>query len=199
VAGLRKDEFWLHVGTDEPRKNIDTLLQAYASVRRDAPRILPLVLAGASGWHPRKLQDRIDALGLSENVRALDYVRESHLRWLYENCFAFVFPSHFEGFGMPVLEAMELGAAVIASRQTSIPEIAGDCAILVDSDDTASLSSAMRTLLSDPKRKADLGAAALQRSKIFSWSKAARETLDVYRQALARPKRARPRSLRPGA
>jgi glycosyltransferase involved in cell wall biosynthesis len=102
------------------------------------------------------------------------------LAWLYRNCYAFIYPSLFEGFGLPVLEAMSLGAAVVASNTTSIPEVAGDAGLLVDPYNPEEIFSAMHVLASDPAERDRLGTMALRRAKEYSWQRAARQVLDIY-------------------
>ncbi len=186
---LRAGEFWLHVGTDEPRKNLDHLLSAYATLRSAGKTSLPLVLAGANGWLTGDLVHRCRAFGIADHVVITGYVDEAQLRWLYESCFAFVFPSRFEGFGMPVLEAMGLAAPVIAAATSSIPEIAGDCAILVDACDPSSTARAMRDLVEQPERRRELATRGRERARRFSWEASAQRLLEAYRNAMQRPRR----------
>lgn len=191
VAGLAPGAFWLHVGTDEPRKNRSHLLAAYAALCADHRRPMPLVLAGGQGWLSDGHRDQLDSLGGGGDVRNLGYVADRELEWLYRNCFAFIFPSHYEGFGMPVLEAMQAGAAVIASRTTSIPEITGDAAILIDPADPSTTTSAMGSLIDDPHRRAALRERGPQRAQLFSWDDSARKLVAAYRKALQLAARAR--------
>ena len=172
--------FWLCVGTLEPRKNHLGLLQAYSLHKSRFGRVLPLVHAGGPGWLMHDFQDQIRRLDLQQDVILLGYVDDMTLQWLYQNCFAFVYPSHFEGFGLPVLEAMSLGAAVIASDTTSIPEIVADAGILVNPADVEQISNAMNEFAEDEKRVATLRSAARERSSLFSWKQAAKRTLKLY-------------------
>ncbi len=189
LANLRTDSFWLHVGTDEPRKNLDHLLRAYATVRTESRSSIPLVLSGADGWTVGNLEHRIDRLGLSEDVIRLGYVDEGDLEWLYTNCFGFVFPSLYEGFGMPVLEAMALGAPVVASRTTSIPEITGSAALLIDPLDHNSTAAAMQRLVDEPAERDSLRRASIEQSSKFSWEDSARRVREAYVDIAGRPKR----------
>ncbi len=184
AGDLRGGEFWLHVGTDEPRKNIDHLLAAYATIKKEGPRRMPLVLAGGDGWLAGDLAERVRTFGVAEDVLALGYVADDQLQWLYEKCFAFVFPSLFEGFGMPVLEAMELGAPVIASATTSIPEITGESALLIDPLQIESTVSAMRRLLREPETRDQMREAGIERARHFSWDRCARRLLGIYETAV---------------
>ena len=123
----------------------------------------------------------LESLQLQQDVIRLGYVDDTSLHWLYQNCFALVYPSLYEGFGLPVLEAMSLGAPVIASDATSIPEIANDAGILVDPLDTDAISRAMSLLSTDAAAHARLKEAGLERAKSFSWERSARTLLDHYR------------------
>jgi len=129
---IKPGEFWLAVGALEPRKNLRRLLDAFTIYKGQATIQYPLVLAGGKGWLEDELEEFIHELGLSNNVQMLGYVPDEELAWLYRNCFSFVYPSLYEGFGLPVLEAMGLGAAVITSNATSLPEVAGDAAHYVN-------------------------------------------------------------------
>jgi glycosyltransferase involved in cell wall biosynthesis len=177
---LLRGEFWLHVGTLEPRKNQKQLLQAYARLRSQDRNVFPLVLAGGAGWLMDDFEQTLRDLDLDETVFTLGYVDDETLQWLYENCFAFVYPSLFEGFGLPVLEAMTLGAPVITSNRTSLPEIVGDAGLLVDPVDCDQLVEAMLKLASDNAWHRKLGAKGQKRATRFSWRWAAREVLGVY-------------------
>ena len=187
-APLRAKEFWLAVGTLEPRKNYPVLLQAYAALVQEHPDTFPLAIAGGQGWRTEYLRAMIGSLGLDERVYLLGYVTEAELQWLYANCFAFVYPSLFEGFGLPVLEAMSMGAAVITSDATSLPEVAGEAALLVDPTSVANLTAAMERLQKDKSLWAALENAALERASRFSWEKTARTVRDIYQRVMDLPK-----------
>jgi glycosyltransferase involved in cell wall biosynthesis len=176
-AQLAPGGFWLSVGSLEPRKNHRRLLEAYA--RSGAS--LPLVLAGGKGW----LMDDFKA---PAGVTLTGYVSDRELEWLYRNCFGFLYPSLFEGFGMPVLEALSLGAAVICSNTTSLPEVAGDAGLLVDPLDVGSIAAAMVRLASGQIEREALRAAGLRQARRFSWEASARKLLRVYEQCAQRGK-----------
>lgn len=181
---VMESKFWLCVGTLEPRKNHLGLLRAYARHKARFGKVLPLVHAGGSGWLMNDFKDQVRKLSLQDDVILLGYVDDTVLQWLYQHCFAFVYPSHFEGFGLPVLEAMSLGAAVITSNTSSIPEIVGDAGILVDPVQDEELVNAMDELAGDEKRLAALKLAARQRATSFNWERAAQQTLELYRCSL---------------
>lgn len=186
---LEPDRFWLNVGTLEPRKNHRRLLQAYAHLRAQGLQTFPLVLAGGKGWLMNDLEKTLDELGLRQDVVLLGYVDDEALRWLYENCFAFIYPSLFEGFGLPVLEAMNLGAPVIASRVTSIPEIVEEAGILVDPLSEGEISQAMLQLFRERQLREALKKKTVQQARKFSWQVAARAVMECYEEVLTRPKR----------
>jgi glycosyltransferase involved in cell wall biosynthesis len=187
--GLSADGFWLSVGTFEPRKNLRRLLKAYAMLAKRAPRVPQLVLAGGRGWLEEGLSEFVQELGMQERVRILGYVTDDVLCWLYENCFAFAYPSIFEGFGLPVLEALSLGAAVMTSNTTSLPEVAGEAACYADPTDEQSIFHAMSTLLDDKGYRNHLKSISKAQASRFSWELCASQVLDVYRNVLELPRR----------
>jgi glycosyltransferase involved in cell wall biosynthesis len=141
----------------------------------------PLVLAGGRGWLYERLEKE-----LAEPVRCglvvrLGYVTDAELAWLYANCFAFAFPSLFEGFGLPVVEAMSLGAPVVVSNVTSLPEIVGDAGLQVDPWHEDALFAALRRITRGEVDRAELRQRSLARSRDFSWRSAAEQVLEVYR------------------
>jgi len=149
--------------------------------------VFPLVLTGSDGWLMDDFHRWLDDLRLHQDVIILGYVDDTILQWLYQHCFAFVYPSFFEGFGLPVLEAMSLGAPVIVSNVTSLPEIVATHGILVDPHDVESIYHGMRQLATDPLLRTDLRGRALSQAAKFSWQSAARETLACYREVLNAP------------
>jgi glycosyltransferase involved in cell wall biosynthesis len=184
---LIPDEFFLAVGTVEPRKNLRRVLAAYARLRREGGLFRPLVVAGPSGWLEEGLPAYVAELGLTGAVRFLGYVDDATLCWLYANCLTFVYASLAEGFGLPPLEAMSVGAAVVASATTSVPEVCGPAALLVDPTDESALYAALSRLSRDATLRREFRERALGRAALFSWSAAARETLGLYQEALERP------------
>lgn len=185
---VEEGRFWLCVGMLEPRKNHLGLLRAYAQHKARVGTALPLIHAGGPGWLMDNFRDQIYSLNLQDDVILLGYVDDQTLQWLYQNCFAFIYPSFFEGFGLPVLEAMSLGAAVITSNTTSIPEIVGIAGILVDPGIDEQIANAMDELAHDENRRIALKLIARQRAALFSWERAAKETLSLYESAMTKPK-----------
>jgi glycosyltransferase involved in cell wall biosynthesis len=183
LSFLETDQFWLNVGTLEPRKNQIGILKAYAQLKAAVGITFPLVFAGGKGWQMDHFDEVIIKLGLDQDVIKLGYVDEDQLIWLYRNCFAFLYPAFCEGFGLPVLEAMSQGAAVIASNVTSIPEVVGEAGIMVDPQDIAAISESMCDLYSGIVDREKLKEKALSRSKNFSWGKSAEMVIGIYQKS----------------
>lgn len=188
LKGLQAGEFWLAVGTLEPRKNLRRLLRAFSDYVSQTNASYPLALAGGKGWLEKDLEEFIRGLGASNNVRMLGYVSDQNLAWLYQNCLSFVFPSLYEGFGLPVLEAMGQGAAVITSNTTSLPEVAGDAAHYIDPLDEHGITEAFFKLGSDGAYREALRKKAVIQAEKFSWEKSAEEVLHIYDRVLSMPK-----------
>ena len=183
--GLRTP-YCLFVGNLEPRKNLPRLIEAFAEVRRRlAGSVRPpqLVLAGTRAWLHDGIFQAVETHGLGGDVVFMDYVPIADLPALYAGATCFVFPSLYEGFGLPVLEAMAAGAPVVAARAGSIPEVAGDAALLVDAAGAGELATALETLLTDPALRERLVARGRARAAQFDWETVARQTLAVYEAA----------------
>ena len=187
-AQLQPGKFWLCVGTLEPRKNHARLLHAYARLKARLGSVEPLVLAGGKGWLMDDMHRLIDKLGLVGDVVFTGYVDDRALQWLYQNCYAALYPSLFEGFGLPVLEAMSLGAAVITSDVTSLPEIASDAALMVDPYQEQAICNAMARLVTIPGLREQLQERAAAQAGRFRWESAAHTVLRCYEQALLSPR-----------
>lgn len=176
--------YLLYLGTLEPRKNLVTLLRAYARLRR-AGLEWPLVLAGGKGWLYEDIFRAVDDLGLSGRVRFPGYVSYDEQPLWYGGATVFVYPSTYEGFGLPVLEAMACGAPVVTSTASSLPEAAGDAGVLVDCRDEAVLAAAIERVAGDAGLRADLQRRGVVRAAQFRWSRTAAETVRVYARALS--------------
>lgn len=174
----------LYVGSIEPRKNLLRLLQAYARLRDDLPAWKLVIVGARNAWKSTPISAELRKLNLTSWVQFTGYVPEEDLPALYNGASLFVFPSLYEGFGLPVLEAMACGTPVITSNISSLPEVAGDAALLVDPYNVDEIAAVMRRVLSDPDLCADLRHRGLERAKEFSWERTARQTLEVYRKVL---------------
>lgn len=174
----------LFLGTLEPRKNVDKLVRAYALLR--AQGLLAgqrLVLGGGRGWFYQAIFDTIRALGLDNEVCLPGYVPAEELPLWYNSAEVFVYPSAYEGFGLPPLEAMACGVPVITSNRSSLPEVVGDAGICVPPGDVAALAEALRRVTGDPELRARMRARGLAQAHRFRWEDTARRALDVYERA----------------
>ena len=181
--GLRPGGYILYVGVLEPRKNVDRLVAAFGRAAASLPG-LDLVIAGKRGWMYDQIFAQVQALGLGHRVRFTGYVAQEDLPGLYSGARLFAYPSRYEGFGLPVLEAMRCGVPVVTTNVSSMPEVAGDAALLVSPDDEIALAEAMTRLVADPALAADLGRRGRERAALFSWERCARETREVYQRVL---------------
>jgi glycosyltransferase involved in cell wall biosynthesis len=181
--------YCLFVGNLEPRKNLPRLIEAFASIRaRRAGGPRPqLVVAGTRGWLYGSIFRAVEAHGLAADVVFTGYVPPEDLPALYAGSGCFVFPSLYEGFGLPVLEAMAAGAPVVASRVGAIPEVAGEAALLVNAEKPAELADAIETVLTDAALRTDLVTRGRARAARFTWEAVAQQTLDVYESVHAGP------------
>jgi glycosyltransferase involved in cell wall biosynthesis len=173
------DRYVLSVGTIEPRKNLTSLLEAYRSLRNGEPEF-GLVIVGKKGWLYADFFRRLHELGLENEVVFPGFVPDEDLPALYSAADLFVFPSLYEGFGLPVLEALACGTPVVASNAASLPEVAGDAALLVDPSNVEALVRAMQDVLNSSALQEDLRARGPRQAAKFTWQRAARETLAVY-------------------
>jgi glycosyltransferase involved in cell wall biosynthesis len=179
------EQYILYVGSNKPHKNLPHLVQAYAHSQRQRPAAkIPLVIAGP--WDPRYPEAMIEAqqLDISAKVLFLGPVAEGDLPALYSGATLFVFPSLYEGFGLPVLEAMACGLPVACANVSSLPEVAGQAALLFQPDDAEAISAAITDLLSDVERRHALARQGLRRAAEFSWQRTAVLTLEVYQMTL---------------
>jgi glycosyltransferase involved in cell wall biosynthesis len=173
--------FILSVGTLEPRKNLPTLIHAYYHWRRDYRADLPLVIVGGRGWLYEEIFETIRSLKLSDDVHFLEGVNDVRLAHLYRAAGVLAFPSYYEGFGLPALEAMHAGCPVIASNRGSLVEVVGDAALLMDPDDTAGWTDAINRVLTDSGLANRLAKTGYLQAQKFTWAKTAEATLALYR------------------
>lgn len=176
--------YLLSVGVLQPRKNLPRLVRAYNLIAGRLPH--RLVLVGKEGWAGEELQAAIAEAPPGREPIFTGYVPDADLPALYSGADLFVYPSLYEGFGLPPLEAMACGTAVITSNTSSLPEVVGDAGVTIDPTDTRALSEAMASLLMDESRRQALAAAGLARARRFSWERTARETVAVYRRVQER-------------
>jgi glycosyltransferase involved in cell wall biosynthesis len=179
-----EDDFLLFVGTIEPRKNLITLIRALEEIVRATDLLPQLVIAGKEGWLGDELFSYIARSGLKERLRFTGYLAEEELAALYSACGVFIYPSLYEGFGLPPLEAMACGAPVITSRTPSIEEVVNSAARLVEPTDAPALARSIVNLLEDKGAREHLSREGRARAAQFSWEKTAKQTWNVYQQAL---------------
>jgi len=182
--GIR-DQYIICVGSIQPRKNLPRLIGAYANLRslRPEAKLPQLVLVGKKAWLYQETLRVAAEHGLMDDIKFTGYVPEADLPTLYSGAVCSVYPSFFEGFGLPVLEAMQCGTPVIAGNRTSIPEVVGDAGLLVDPFDQNALALALARVIDDSDLAAELRVKGLERAKQFSWHETARLTLKAYEQA----------------
>ncbi len=178
------ERFILYLGTIEPRKNLSTLIRAYAKVR---PAGVKLVCAGGRGWMYQDVFQTVEELRISRDVIFPGFLPDDDLPLWYSAADVFVYPSAYEGFGLPVIEAMACGVPTITTNASSLPEAAGDAALLVPPDDTTALAEALSRLLDDPSLRSGLAIRGPAQAARFNWADAARCTAGVYARALELP------------
>jgi glycosyltransferase involved in cell wall biosynthesis len=178
------ERFILYVGTIEPRKNLPRLIEAFAARHKRGDLPHQLVCAGPYGWLSRDIEQRIERLQVTDAIRFTGYVPFDDLPALYTLADMFVFPSLYEGFGLPVIEAMACGTPVITGSVPALTEIGGGAIEHVEDLQVETLGDAMVALGRDGNRRRHLSLLGLARARTFSWERAARETLEVYRQAV---------------
>ena len=175
------EKFILFVGAMEPRKNLETVVAAYSSMRDELKNTYPLVITGATGWKSAGIR-RLAAK--AQRVILTGYVRRSLLPALYHSAALFVFPSLYEGFGMPLTEAMAARLPIVASDRGAIPEIVGDAAILADPLSASDIATTMERILETPQIASALGETGRQRARRFTWENTAAQTKAFFEQAL---------------
>ena len=182
---LLPEEFILFVSTIEPRKNITALLRAYALLRERYRVTTGLVLAGGVGWQSEQIFEEVEQLDLTDHVTFLGRVNNGDLLYLYNLARCLAHPALYEGFGLTPLEAMASGTPVVVSNVSSLPEVVGDAGLLVDPNDVEDLAVALQRVLTDDALHATLREKGLARASVFSWQRAAQETMAIYQRALS--------------
>ncbi len=177
-------DYILTVGSIQPRKNLARLVQAYASLRgnKSEDKLPKLVLVGKSGWLYDETLRALKETGVADTVVLTGYVPQEDLPALYSGALCFVYPSYFEGFGLPPLEAMKCGAPVIVGNKTSLPEVVGDAALAVDPFDVEAIASAMQRVIESPALREELSIKGQARAETFDWRETARKTLAIYQE-----------------
>ena len=181
------ERFILMVGTIEPRKNHLGLIEAYSRYRRMSHHPLPLLIGGGKGWRFEYIFRHVQTLGLEKDVNFLGFVPWEDMPWLYNAATLFVYPSHYEGFGLPVAEAMRCGTPIITSSTSSLPEVVGDAGLTVNPNNPEELAHAMLTVLEkEPDRLQIMQEQGLRQAARFTWEKTAIKTAEVYSRVLDR-------------
>jgi glycosyltransferase involved in cell wall biosynthesis len=178
------EHFVLFLGTREPRKNIPTLIRAFVKAKRAAQLPHALVLAGGRGWLDESVERTIQELDVADHILFPGFVAHAELPWWYRAADVFVYPSQYEGFGMPALEALASGTPVITSNVSSLPEAVGDAALLVNPRAPEQIADALIRLLTDEALRRECAARGPQHARQFTWTRAAQLTADTYRRAL---------------
>jgi glycosyltransferase involved in cell wall biosynthesis len=173
-------EYILFVGTIEPRKNVPRLIEAYRQLVKEEPTAPSLVIVGLRGWHLRDFEKKFREDALVGKIITTGYLVEEDLPAVYAGASLFVYPSLYEGFGIPLLEALACGVPSVTSNVSAMPEVAGDAAIFIDPYDTQSLSSAMLRVLRNDILRQELRQRGIRRAHAFSWEKAAIQTIETY-------------------
>ena len=174
--------FILFVGTIEPRKGLDTLVTSFNKIASQTS--YDMVICGKKGWYVEALEKQIYHLGLDQRIHFTGYIPDNELPLLYNLATLFVFPSRYEGFGLPPLEAMACGLPVICSNAASLPEVVGDASVLIQPDDPEMLAQTIMTLLEDKTLQNSLRSKGFRRASQFTWVKSARQILEIYEKVL---------------
>jgi glycosyltransferase involved in cell wall biosynthesis len=182
LAKLKDKKFLMYVGRPTPHKNLERLIEAFQQLRARHPDLV-LVLAGRKDANYERIEENAYIQG-SKGLLFTGFVSDRRLRWLYENCEAYVFPSLSEGFGLPGLEAMRHGAPVVSSDATCLPEVYGDAAHYFDPKDTQAIANAIDEVLTDKKLRSGLIKKGRAQVEKYSWHRMAEQTLEVYKQVL---------------
>ncbi|HAC64617.1 MAG TPA: glycosyl transferase family 1 [Cyanothece sp. UBA12306] len=178
--------YFLLVSTLEPRKNIITLIKAFDYLKEKHKIPHNLVLIGQKGWKYQSIFEAIENSKYQQDIKHLNYLSDELLALFYNQTDVFIYPSFYEGFGLPVLEAMTLGSPVITSNTSSLPEVAGEAAILVNTSDMLELAEAILKVISDSQLRNELIKKGQERAKLFSWERTAQETFTAYQLLINR-------------
>lgn len=177
-------KYFLFLGTVEPRKNIINVIEAFIRLKQKGNVEYKLVITGRKGWLYKEILERMRKTPFSNDIVFTDFIDDEDLPFLYSGAEIFLYPSLYEGFGLPLLEAMACGTPVITSNVSSLPEIAGDAALLVNPVNIEEIARAVERLTRDSKLREEMRKKALERAMFFSWEKAAKETLKIYEEII---------------
>lgn len=180
---LSKKSYILNVGTIEPRKNLENLLDGYSQLATPLKENYPLVVVGASGWNNTPIYRKYNDLNLQNKVIFTGFLQDEELASLYKNAALFVYPSLYEGFGLPVLEALNFSLPIITSKISSLPEVAGNAALYVDPNNAEEIKEQIKKLLTNEKIRKKLIKKTKFQAKKFSWEKASRQFIKVFKSA----------------
>ena len=179
--------YFLYMGTIEPRKNIRRMLYAYRKALGEMPQLPQVVLAGGSGWKNRPIYGAVKKLGIEGKVKFIGYVGDEERPALLNGATAFVYPSLYEGFGMPPLEAMACGTPVVTSDASSLPEVVGDAALLIDPQSVDEIAKAMLLIAGDGALRENLKMKGLERAECFTWEKTAEKLRKLIEEVAKEP------------
>ena len=177
--GLKKDRYVLFVGTLEPRKNLVGLLRAYDALPLEIKNRFPLAITGGRGWNDSEIYKEFENNDLKKHIVFTGFVSDQTLARLYKDCRLFAYPSLYEGLGFPVMEAQGLGAAVLTSKTSSLPEAGGEGAVCIDPNNVGEMSKELEKIIKDDSLRERLGKSALSNVKRFSWEQSAQQTISI--------------------
>lgn len=178
------DQFILFVGLIEPRKNVGLLIQSYLDVVMNLDNNTDLVVAGRWGWESQKITELVESSDFSNRIHFPGYIDQNDLPILFNMAKIFIYPSNYEGFGLPVLEAMACGTPVITTNVSSMPEFVGDSGFLIEPENRNALSNAILTLINNETLQSSLSTKALAQSKKFTWNNTVKQTISLYKKLL---------------
>ena len=174
--------YLLYLGTIEPRKNIANLVRAYSKLPKNIKDQYPLVLAGGGGWNDDEIKQAIDLARQNSEIIQTGYIEEKDIPALYSGAELFLYPSHFEGFGMQILEAMACDTPVLTANNSSLPEVGGESAYYVDDKSIESIKYGIEKLLNEPKLRQDMIRKGRKQIKKFSWQESAQKIIDAINE-----------------
>ncbi|UOF91483.1 glycosyltransferase family 4 protein [Fodinisporobacter ferrooxydans] len=186
--GLIPNQFILYVGTIEPRKNLETIIKAYLEVNKKLEFLPDLVIIGKKGWGYDSFFDCVQSSKLNTKIHILEYISDEDLACFYQEALMMIYPSLYEGFGLPVLEAMASGLPVITSNVSSLPEVVGDAGLLVNPYSVSELSNAICLLVYDGNLRNEISGKARRRASSFSWKNTANKTREIFDHLLLNKK-----------